>query len=1131
MSPTPLRRLAARALPGLRLLPAAIVVALAVVAGAPAAGAQVLYGSMVGNVHDSTGAALPGATVTILHEETKLTREATSDAAGAYTFTAVPTGTYAVTVTVPGFRTFTRSGVSVTLNTVTRVDAALQVGDLAETVTVIGESPILQTDRAEVRAELKERELRELPVPIGRNYQRLFKVLPGFTPPEDAHSIPSNPSRALVFNVNGSSRSSNNTRIDGVSTTNVWLPHVAAYVPALESLDTVNVVTNSFDAEQGLAGGSVINVQIKSGTNKLTGSAFEYHTNEALRAHNYFDPPGTEKGKWRYHQFGGTVGGPVVRNKLFYFASYENTRDRQNVSRTISVPTEALRRGDLFAAPNPIYDPTTGNPDGSGRTPFDGNIIPANRIDPIAQKIIALMPLPNLRGPDGEFLETRNYFVQAPFTFNRWTLDTKVNWNATPKLNLFARYSHLDFWTFNETVYGKELQGAPIAGGNPGTGAGNTYNFSAGATYTLSNTLVADAHFGYVRMYTGVEHNDITEQKGLDLLGIPGTNGPRRFEGGMPLFDFDTYAAVGISERYMPYYRDDDQYQTVVNLNWIKGSHNLRFGTDIYYQALNHTQPELSGTYYTARGGFQFRSNPTLIRGGPTGNNFNAWAAFLLGLPNEFGRLLEVDAPYTTRMRNYSFYARDQWQVGSKVTVAYGARWEYFPVPTRANRGLERYNPSTNMMEIGGVGSVPKDLGVKIEKGLIAPRVGVTYRVTPTLVLRSGFGITNDPYSLARPLRTNHPILINLVVPAAHSWAWAGRLADGIPAIPEPSLGNGIIPIPGNVTAFTLPDEFNRGYIKSWNIAIQKEFKWGFVGEVAYVGTRQIDQLGFRELNWSPIGGGQAGRQLNPQFRRTAQTRVVAPIGDSQYDALQTRLDRRFADGFQVAVNYTWSKSIGIEGAPNSDGTAAIQIPEFYHLNRALSPFDRTHNLQISNITELPFGPGRRWLNGGGVLAAIAGGWQVNNILSFYSGTPFNITSSGTSLNAPESSQRADQIVSDVQILGGIGRGNAYFDPFAFKPVTEARFGTAPWRVLRGPGVANWDLGVFRQFQMPRNLNMQLRIEAFNALNTAHFGNPGGNVSNLRLNPDGTIRDLNGFAEVLNASGERQVRIGIRLGW
>ena len=353
MSLRPLRARIAQIFSDLRILPL-FVVTLAAGTSVPPAGAQVLYGSIVGNVHDSTGATLPGATVTILHEETRLTRETTTDSAGSYTFTAVPSGTYLVTVSLQGFRTFTRQEVPVTLNNVTRVDAALGLGEIAETVTVVGESPLLQTDRAEVRAEIRERDLRELPVPVGRNYQRLFKVLPGITPPEDAHSIPSNPSRALVFNVNGASRSSNNTRIDGVSTTNVWLPHVAAYVPALESLETVNVVTNSFDAEQGLAGGAAINVQIKSGTNKLAGSAFEYHTNEKLRAHNYFDPPGTEKGRWRYNQFGGTVGGPIVRNKLFFFGSYENTRDLRNASVTVSVPTEALRRGAQSAAPSQI---------------------------------------------------------------------------------------------------------------------------------------------------------------------------------------------------------------------------------------------------------------------------------------------------------------------------------------------------------------------------------------------------------------------------------------------------------------------------------------------------------------------------------------------------------------------------------------------------------------------------------------------------------------------------------------------------------------------------------------------------------------------------------------------------------
>ncbi len=229
------------------------------------------------------------------------------------------------------------------------------------------------------------------------------------------------------------------------------------------------------------------------------------------------------------------------------------------------------------------------------------------------------------------------------------------------------------------------------------------------------------------------------------------------------------------------------------------------------------------------------------------------------------------------------------------------------------------------------------------------------------------------------------------------SLAFASRLADGIPLIADPDLG-GRTAVPSPLTVFTLPDEFDRGYIRSWNVAVQKELRCGLVGEAAYVGTRQIDQLGFRELNWSPIGGGQPGRQLNRQFGRTGQTRLIAPIGDSQYDALQARLERRFANGVQFAVNYTLSKSMGLSGNANSDSTLRINIPEYYALNRSLSDFDRTHNLNITSITELPFGPDRRWLTDGGVLSQIVGGWQMKNIVSFSSAT---ITGFGISSKAP----------------------------------------------------------------------------------------------------------------------------------
>jgi hypothetical protein len=1110
-------------------LKGSFVLLLALLAGlalAPAAEAQVLYGSVVGNVADATGGALPGATVTITHNETKRVREAITDAAGAYRFPTVQTGTYRVTVTLTGFQTFTRDGVEVPLNSVSRVDASMKVGQLQETVTVSAESPVLQTDRSEIRQELRGRELTDLPVAVGRNYQDLFRTLPGFTPPEDAHSVPSNPSRAFTFNVNGASNQGNNTRIDGVSSTNVWLPHVVAYVPALESIETVNVVTNNFDAEQGLAGGAAISVQIKSGTNNLRGSAFEYNFNEKLRAANFFTPAGTNKGKWRENQFGGTLGGPIRRNKAFYFVSYEGTRQRRNVPNTISVPTEAIRRGDFSATGQNIYDPLTGRPDGSGRSQFPGNIVPDNRISSVAKKLLPHWPMPNLPG------EQNNYFVQPLFIFNRWTVDSKVNLNVSDRLQLFGRYSQLDFYQDNETVLGPVLQGAPGAGGNPGVGWGDTYNFSTGFNYTLGSNIVMDAHFGWVRMGSNVEMSDLNENKGLDFLGIPGTNGPDPWDGGTPFFDLETYADLGTTQDFMPYYRNDDQYQMVANMNWLKGKHNVRFGSDIYYTTLNHIQPEILDDSFGARGGFNFNNGVTQLRGGQGGNFFNGWAAFLLGLPSEAGRLKLNVAPYTTRSWQYSFYVRDQWQVGPRVTLSFGTRYEYFPIPTRADRGLERYNLNTNLMEVGGLDGVPKDLGISMQKALFAPRVGATYRLSETAVVRGGFGITNDPYSLSRSMRTNHPILLNLYDESDNSFAFLRPIEQGIPIIPDPDLNSGIIPVPGNVTVVTLPDDFNRGRIWSWNAAFEKELKWGFVGEAAYVGTREIDKLGQREQNHPTLGGGSSSRQLVQRFGRTAATILIAPIGNTHYNALQTQLRRRLRNGFSMNVNYTLSKAVGIAGAPNSDNQPRVRVPEFYHLNRATADFDRRHNMNIRTIVELPFGPGRRWLNSGAT-AAIVGGWQLNSIVKLATGTPFSVQASGSSLNTPGTRQMADQVKDKVEIFGKTGRGLSYFDPFAFAPVTEMRFGNAGYNHIYGPGIKQLDLGLFRRFEIGQT-NVQFRADVFNVTNTPQFSNPGDNRSNLRLNADGTIRDLNGYTEVRGTRGrfsERQARLGIRIGF
>jgi hypothetical protein len=335
---------------------------------------QVLYGSILGDIKDSSGALVPGATVVVTNKSTGLSRELVSDQSGRFTFGDLPAGVYIFKVTQQGFKAFEQTSVTVTINNITRVDVVLEIGSMGDTVTVKAEPPMLQTETAEVHQSLQAVELTNLPVPLGRNYQQVYRMLPGFAPPINSHSIPTNPARSLEFTVNGTSDDQNNTRIDGVSTTHIQLPHVVSYVPTLESIQEVNIVTNSMDAEQGLAGGAAVNVQTRSGSNAIHGSAFGYYTDEHLKAWPMrFDDAALNTGKkpnQSYNESGGTVGGPIQKNKAFYFVSYESTRDHKTVDRTVSVPMPAMLRGDLSLSPTPIYDPLSGNSDGSGRTQF-----------------------------------------------------------------------------------------------------------------------------------------------------------------------------------------------------------------------------------------------------------------------------------------------------------------------------------------------------------------------------------------------------------------------------------------------------------------------------------------------------------------------------------------------------------------------------------------------------------------------------------------------------------------------------------------------------------------------------------------------------------------------------------------
>lgn len=1109
-----------------------------------AALAQVLYGTIVGNVKDSTDAAVPGATVTITHRETNQTRTAESNDQGSFSFPTIPSGTYQLRVTKEGFRPVLQDNLPLSANATARADLTLQVGSVAETVEVSAQAQLLQTDRAEVRQEITTKQLTDIPVPGQRNYQALFITIPGISPPSTPHSIPSNPSRSMSFSTNGTNTASNNVRIDGASATNVWLPHISSYVPALESIEAVNVVTNSFDAEQGLAGGASVNVNIRSGSNELRGAGFWYHMGNWSQSRPFFLPSNQGVPKFVYNQNGGRLGGPILKDKIFFFGSYEGTYDRRFAFRRVNVPTAEMRRGDLSASPTTIYDPATGNPDGSGRRPFAGNIIPADRINPLSRRLLELLPLPNVPGAG----LTQNYYAGSPFNFDRHTVDSKFNFNLNEKWTAYARLSWLKFNTFNQTTFGEAIGGAGINNAsNPGTGFGHTWTYTVATTYVLTPTFIIDAYHGYTLMDANVEQPGLGTNIGRETYGIPGVNGTRYFESGFPGFGLGGFEAFGSTETFMPYYRHDPQYQYVANANWTRGAHNIRFGFDIYRLQLNHNQPEFAGSVGGASGRLNFNQGPTqALIPNPSnpnatitapGSQFNSIASFLLGYSNEGGRLLQVPEEYTTRTAMYSFYVRDQWQVNRQLTLNYGTRYEYFPMPSRTDRGTERYDFQRNLMLVCGVGQVPKDCGTKVGKFYFSPRLGVAYRATDRTVVRAGFGLNWDPWNLARPLRTNYPIhaVLNVQSPAALSWATtlpgtqvapgSGPTQVGLPEIPTPQVSqDGTIPIPGNFAVNTTDEKFTRGYVLNWNATVERQLPWNFVGQAGYVANRSIHISGFVDLNAGQvIGADRAGQPLFQQFGRQARTALMDGFSYSTYHSLQAQLNRRFANGIQFNTAYTWSKAIGFCCNDDNNGTPLVQAIPYLYLNRTLLNSDRTHNLQLSGVFELPFGRGRRFAPANPVVSAVVSGWQLNTLTSILSGTPFNVTSDGGSLRLPGSTQRADQVKAEVTKLGGIGPGQPYYDRSAYARVTEARFGTAGFNSLRGPGAFSSDLSLFRRFAMNERTNLEFRAEAFNWTNTPKFSNPNGDITSVNF------MLVTGTNSLGRDVAERMIRLGLRL--
>jgi Carboxypeptidase regulatory-like domain/TonB dependent receptor len=1086
-----------------------------------AAGAQVLYGSLTGIVTDQTGSIVTGAKVEALNTSTGVSTSVTTDERGAYLFNNLQAGVYKVAITAASFKSLVQENVRVDVNTVRRVDAQLEVGDVSATVEVSSTSEALQTDRADINLVQTTRQVNDLPLTgsVGRNYQSLMSLVPGAVSMGEQNSAAGSPQRSISFNVNGVSRLQNNTRIDGSSVIYPWLPTNTAYVPPAEAIQEVNIVTNSFDAEQGLAGGAAVNVITKSGTNAFHGVGWVYDTNSATQARNFFQTT-PQVPKSILVQWGYAVGGPILKNKLFFFTDLERTTQR-NFARvqTFSIAPASLRpdaQGNVTfpTAANggaTIYDPAS-NANPALRTPFPNNVVPANRIDLAALELIKRMPLPAGSGFANNFTPT------GVAEFNRTNIDNKINYNAGGKFTAFGRYSISPTSIFEPQILG-EAGGDALNGGQNGTASGRVQVVGGGVTYTFRPNLLMDVNVGYTRQRLGAENVDIDTNFGLDVLRIPGTNGPDRLQGGIPSFQFpNLWANLGNANTGSPFLFRDNQYVASANLSWLRGAHSFRFGLDYQNQQLNHFQPQ-GGAFQTARGTFRFNGNSTRLQGGSTPSDlrFNAWADFLLGLPNEAGKVTQLTNPNALRMLSYALYARDHWQATRNLTITFGLRWERYPFPDKDNTGINRFDPADGNVYIGGLGGVPRDTGASSGPGQFLPRVGIAYRFKEKTVIRAGYGQSADP----RPFidfRNAFPVVSNFAMPAIKFDSGDGRGLQDNAFIPvttfrqglinpsaPPDLSQGILKLPSNADTNTYPKDWKRKYIQSWNVTVERELPWNFTGEVGYVGTRAVGQMGFININAGAPGTGNAGRAL-ASLGLTGNINMILPYMTATYDALQATLKRRWASSL-FGVSYTYSKAINFA---DNDANPRIQYYPEAQRNRGLAGYDRTHNLQMYGVWDLPFGRGRRWANEG-LASKLFGGFQLNGVMGAVSGSPiFVVQGNPGNLNAAGSAQVPDQIKSEVQIFGGNLKGSPpagadptaylYFDRSAYAAVNipsgqPQRFGNAGRNNLRGPGFFNIDMGLFRTFSFTESIKLQFRAEALNALNHPNFANPGADIS------------------------------------
>lgn len=1037
-------------------------------------GAQGVRATLVGHVMDESGAAVPSATVTITNTGTNQSRVVPTDGSGNYVIPQLLPGDYVLTVEATGFRKEIHRGLVLETGQEARLDITLKLGTVAEVVEVSAEAPLIQSENMSIGGVVDQKKIVELPL-NGRDYLQLAQLQPNVFAPAQG----SNLGFRGGFNVAGNSEIANNYLLDGIDN-NDETTNQPLHRPILDAVREFKVLTGTYSAEYGRQAGGQVIVTTKSGANDFHGSLYEFHRNSVLDARNFFAPV---KPSFRRNQFGGVIGGPIIRDRTFFFAGYEGQRRGQQEASLAVVPTEAFKRGDFSSVSTPIRDPFNNN------QPFPGNRIPTERWSPQGAGLLALYPNPNRSG-------SQNYVSAAAGQFNLDQFSARVDHRVNDKDSLYGVYEFADSTEFyplsNPLCSSRDV---------PGWGCDELQRTQHAVivwTHLFSPRFLNEARVGYTRFgfYRLQQDRDVDVIRRLAIGGLTDA-GRTPFNNGAPQISTTGYVTIG-GPTNLPQGRHDNTYHYVDNLTFIQGAHTMKWGVDIRRFLFN--------SFFTSfgRGSFQFDGTFT---GDPV-------ADLLLGLPRQADR--NLGAPFHNALTFSSgYFFQDDWKVTPNLTLNLGLRYELNLPPVEKVNKMASFDPRTGTIKVAGgreavvnpatglldLRSRP-DVGRRLwktDKNNFAPRIGLAWRPfggTGT-VIRAGFGSFY-----------NYQIVGNGITPLSRNSPFRNRQTAGpFQSSDRPDLMDVFSSGVPSVVPPGIQEDFRTAYVNQWSLGIQRELARNLVLDVSYLGSEGHKlPVGWNLNQALPGPGSIAGRRPYRGFGNITGG-FISSIGNSNFHAVQVRAERRFRRGLSFISSYTWSKSIddnqGISAAADASNFFA-QDARNLRAERALSDYDVSHRWVFSYVYDLPFGRGQRFALNNSAAKALLSGWQLTGIFTFQGGRPFTVYSGRDESNTAGGSDRPN-LIGDwrvakpgpgrwfnpcTRLANGSLRNCAAGDQPAWEINAVGAFGNAGRNILRGDQLKNVDFGLYRGFRLSERQSLQFRAEFFNLTNHPNFALP-----------------------------------------